>query len=128
MRSENVRVSRDEFLEVWEQAHLRTTGAQPLEGDDWYAWAVAQTYRWLAAAPMRSALCGGLPRSPVTGRACLAHHAVIEAEWQSAGRREDFCPDLAARSGWQEGVRATLGWAWIGEGLPPYGGRSGVER
>ena len=67
---------REEFVAVWDEARRRET--EP--GADAYAAAVAQTCRWLAAVPMRTALCGGLPRSPVTQRACVARAELIEAE------------------------------------------------
>lgn len=105
--AENVRVPHDEFLEVWRAAER----AGDAEG---YPGAVAQTCRWLAAVPLRTALCGGLPRSPVTQRACVARAALIEAEWEAA--RE---PGPADRPGWADGVRATFAWAWLRQGPPP---------
>lgn len=107
----NVRVPHDEFLAVWRAAD-RDPG-------DWYAVAVAQTCRWMAAVPMRTALCGGLPRSPVTQRACVARVDLIEAESRDARHPERFAPALAARPGWCDGVRATFDWAWTGQGPPP---------
>lgn len=111
-----VRVPHDEFLGVWRAALARE--AAPDGVTDWYPGAVAQTCRWLAAVPMRTALCGGLPRSPVTQRSCVAREELVEAEWLAA-QQDRFSPDLAARSGWREGVRATLRWAWHREGPPP---------
>lgn len=116
----NVRVPHEEFRTVWHEANRRET-----ELADWYAGAVAQTCRWMAAVPMRTALCGGLPRSPVTLRACVATEELIEAEWQAAQRPERFSPSLAARPGWPDGVRATLRWAWCGQGPPPIELREG---
>lgn len=110
--TENVRVPHDEFLTVWREAERA--------GDaDGYAGAVAQTCRWMAAVPLRTALCGGLPRSPVTQRACVARAALIEAESEAAQQPERFVPALAARPGWCDGVRATFAWAWLRQGPPP---------
>lgn len=117
--SGNVRVPREEFLTVWQEACRRDAAAADHGGTDGYAAAVVQTCRWLAAAPLRTALCGGLPRSPVTLRSCLARAESIEAEWQAAQRDDRFAADLAARPGWCEGVRATLRWAWRGQGPAP---------
>lgn len=108
----NVHVPREEFLAVWNEAGRREAG-------DWYAGAVVQTCRWMAAVPLRTALCGGLPRSPVTQRACVARPALIEAEAEAAQQQELFAPPLAARPGWCDGVRATFAWAWDGHGGPP---------
>lgn len=111
LRAENVRVPREEFLAVWDEARRRASGG--------YTDAVAQTCRWLAAIPSRTALCGGQVRSPVTLRACVAYPATIEAEWRDAQHPDRFLPDLAARHGWCDGVRATLAWAWDRSGPPP---------
>lgn len=117
--SANVRVPRDEFVRTWREAVRREGELAGQEVTDWYVGAVAQTCRWLAAVPMRTALCGGLPRSPVTLRSCLAHEQSIEAEWQAAQRPDQFPPEIAARPGWCEGVRATFQWAWCRDGPPP---------
>jgi hypothetical protein len=115
VRAGNVRVPHEEFLTVWDEARRREADGTDA---DWYAGAVAQTCRWLAAVPMRTALCGGLPRSPVTQRACVAREELIEAEWRAA-QQEEFSPNLAARPGWGDGVRATFRWAWGLDGPPP---------
>lgn len=105
--ADNVRVPHGEFLAVWRAAERA--------GDtDGYAGAVAQSCRWLAAVPLRTALCGGLPRSPVTQRACVARAALIEAEWEAAQQ-----PGPGARPDWCDGVRATFAWAWLRQGPPP---------
>ncbi|GAA4936566.1 hypothetical protein EV188_114112 [Actinomycetospora succinea] len=111
IRAANVRVPQAEFLAVWDEAGRR----EP----DGYADAVAHTCRWLAAIPSRTALCGGQVRSPVTLRACVAYPGTIEDEWRAAQHDDRFVPDLAARPGWCDGVRATLAWAWNGQGPPP---------
>lgn len=117
----NLRVPRDEFLAVWREAARRA-------GDpfDWYPEAVARTCRWMAALPMRTALCGGQARSPVTGRGWPARAELIEAEWRAAEGSDGFSPDLATRPGWCEGVRATLRWAWARDGAAPFSGRVAV--
>ena len=109
--TENVRVPRAEFLAVWDEARRREA--------DGYAAAVAQTCRWLAAVPLRTGLCGGLPRSPVRQRACVARAELIEAECSAAQEEARFVPALAARPGWCDGVRATFRWAWQQDGPPP---------
>lgn len=111
IRADNVRVPREEFVAVWDEAGRRAAGG--------YTEAVVQTCRWLAAIPSRTALCGGQVRSPVTLRACVAYPATIAAEWEAAQHRDRFVPDLAARPGWCDGVRATLAWAWDRSGPPP---------
>jgi hypothetical protein len=117
--SENVRVPHDEFLVVWREAARREAARSEDQSPYWYVDAVAQTCRWMAAAPMRTALCGGLPRSPVTRRACRARGELIEAEWQAAQRADRYPPEFVARPGWCEGVRATFRWAWCRQGPPP---------
>jgi hypothetical protein len=123
IRAVNDRVPRTEFVAVWREASRR--GPEPGDSSptDWYASAVALTCRWIAAVPMRTALCGGLPRSPVTERACLADEGSIEVEWSAAQRLEESEPELAAaRPGWCDGVRDTLRWAGRGEGPAPIEG------
>jgi hypothetical protein len=116
--SQNLRVPREEFLAVWDAASRRNVERGEAGGTDWGVAAVVATCRWMAAVPMRTALCGGLPRSPVTLQGCRARGELIEAEWQAA-QADDFAPVLAARPGWCDGVRATLRWAWRRDGPPP---------
>ena len=115
----NVRVARHDFVALWRAATAR--GAkQGAEGvTDWYAGAVALTCRWMAGAPLRTSRGGGLVRSPATRRRALAYEELIEEEYLAAQDLEHRRPDLAARQGWCEGVRATLRWAWRAEGPPP---------
>ena len=115
----NIRVPRPEFLAVWDAARRREAELAAEDVIDWYVGAVVQTCRWMAAVPLRTALCGGLPRSPVTQRGCRAREELIEAEWQAAQRDDRFSPHLVARTGWCEGVRATFRWAWTGQDPPP---------
>lgn len=115
----HVRVPRDAFVAVWQAASARD-GDQGARGvTDWYAGAVALTCRWIAAAPLRTPRGGGLVRSPATRRRVLAYEELIEEEYVAAQDLERRRPDLAARPGWCEGVRATLRWAWRAEGPPP---------
>lgn len=123
--SENIRVPRADFLAIWNEASRRETDLATRGIVDWYLGAVVSTCRWMAAAPMRTALCGGLPRSPVTTRACLARAELIDAEWQAAQHDDHFAPLLAARPGWCAGVRATLHWAWLSGGPPSIEDRLG---
>ena len=117
--AENLRVPQEEFLTIWHEASRREAELADDEIVDWYVGAVVQTCRWMAAVPMRTALCGGLTRSPVTLRACVAREELIEAEWYAAQRQDQFSQNLAARPGWCEGVRATFEWAWRRQGPPP---------
>ncbi|MFP5023511.1 hypothetical protein [Pseudonocardia phyllosphaerae] len=49
-----------------------------------------------------------------------AYAELIEAEYQAAERFEELYPRRAQRRpGWGDGVRATLRWAWRGQGPPP---------
>ncbi|GLZ49829.1 hypothetical protein Acsp06_60140 [Actinomycetospora sp. NBRC 106375] len=118
----NLGVPREAFVAVWREAVGRAEAADPGDVDgyvDGYVDAVVHTCRWMAALPMRTALCGGQARSPVTLRGWPARPDLIEAEWAAAQRPDAFTPDLAARPGWCDGVRATLAWAWCGDGPPP---------
>lgn len=115
----NLRVPRSDFVALWQAASARDDeqGAQGVT--DWYVGAVALTCRWMAAAPLRTSRGGCLVRSPATRRRTLAYEELIEEEVLAAQDLEQRRPDLAARPGWCEGVRATLQWAWRAEGPPP---------
>jgi hypothetical protein len=115
----NVRVPRQSFVALWQMADDRDAEAGRQGSTDWYAGAVALTCRWMAAAPLRTPGGGGLVRSPATRRRTLAYEELIEEEFLAAQDLEGRRPDLAARPGWCEGVRATLRWAWRAEGPPP---------
>ena len=115
----NVRVPRPDFVAVWRTASARAADQGARGVTDWYAGAVALTCRWLAAAPLRTARGGGLVRSPAKRRRVPAYEELIEEEFLAAQDLEQRRPDLAARPGWCEGVRATLQWAWRAEGPPP---------
>lgn len=115
----NVRVPRQEFIAAWQAASARDAEHGRRGITDWYAGAVALTCRWMAAAPLRTSRGGGVTRSPATRRRTLAYEELIEEEFLAAQDLEQRRPDLAARPGWCEGVRATLQWAWRAEGPPP---------
>lgn len=117
----NLRVKRDEFEAVWRAASGRDRGDSSHGGEGWYAAGVATTCRWLATAPSR--LANGLvdpTPAPATHRTAGAYEELIEAEFLAAERLEETRPDLMrSRPGWCEGVRATLRWAWRGQGPRP---------
>lgn len=115
----NIRVSHRAFVAVWRRATARDAEQGARGVTDWFAGAVALTCRWLAAAPVRTARGGGLVRSPATRRRVIAFEELIEEEYLAAQDLEQRRPDLAARAGWCEGVRATLRWAWRADGPPP---------
>ena len=115
----NIRVSREEFVAVWRAASRRGTELGNQGITDWYVGAVSLTCRWVATAPMRTPRGGGLSTSPATRLKTLAYEELIEEEWLAAQLLEQSRPDLAAREGWCEGVRATLAWAWRRQGPPP---------
>lgn len=116
----NIRVSRDLFAAVWRGASARDSERGTRGITDWYAGAVASTCTWIACAPVRSERGRGrLARSPATRKPGLAYEELIEEEFLLAERLEELWPDLAARPGWCEAVRATLRWAWRGTGPAP---------
>ena len=115
----NLRVRTDDFVALWQTARSRDAALGAQGATDWYAGAVALTCRWMAAAPMRTDSGGGLVRSPATRKRVLAYEELIEEEFLAAQELEQRRPDLAARPGWCDGVRATLRWAWRAEGPPP---------
>jgi hypothetical protein len=115
----NVRVPHRDFVAVWRGATVRGAEAGARGVTDWYTGAVALTCRWMAAAPTRTSRGGALTRSPATRRRVLAYEELIEEEFLAAQDLEERRPELAARPGWCEGVRATLRWAWRADGPPP---------
>lgn len=115
----NLRVARRDFVALWRTANASGAELGVHGVTDWYAGAVALTCRWMAAAPVRTTRGGGLVRSPATRRRVLAYEELIEEEYLAAQDLEQRRPDLAARPGWCEGVRATLRWAWRAEGPLP---------
>lgn len=115
----NLRVPKDAFVAVWREAARRGDELGDQGVTDWYLGGVSLTCRWLAGAPLRTSSGGGLVRSPATRRSVLAYEELIEAEFLAAQTLEQQRPELAAREGWCEAVRATLRWAWRGEGPPP---------
>ena len=115
----NIRVPRAAFVELWKFATHRGRDQAERGVTDWHAGAVALTCRWIAGAPTRTSRGGALTRSPATRRRLLAYEELIEEEFLAAQDLEHRRPDLAARPGWCEGVRATLRWAWRAESPPP---------
>ncbi|GAA4785644.1 hypothetical protein GCM10023200_19490 [Actinomycetospora chlora] len=115
----NIRVPHAAFVSVWRLATRKDSEHADRGFSDWYAGAIALTCRWMAAAPLRTSRGGGLVRAPATRRRVLAYEELIEEEFLAAQDLEQRRPDLAARAGWCEGVRATLRWAWRAEGPPP---------
>lgn len=115
----NIRVPQGEFISLWRTANAQSADQGADGVTNWHAGAVALTCRWMAAAPTRTRSGGGLTRSPATRRRVLAYEELIEEEYVAALDLELRRPDLAARLGWCEGVRATLRWAWRAEGPPP---------
>lgn len=115
----NVRVPLDAFLALWRAAADQDREHASRGVTDWYGGAVALTCRWMAAATIRTSRGGGMVRSPATRRRVVAYEELIEEEFLAAQDHEQRRPDLAARPGWCEGVRATLRWAWRAEGPPP---------
>lgn len=117
----NLRVPRDEFAAVWTAAQHRSTQQGERAIQDWYAAGVVATCRWLAGAPHRTSW-GRIqqPAAPVTRSCATAYEELIEAECVAVELLPVRQPDLVAeRPGWCEGIRATLWWAWRGEGPAP---------
>ena len=113
----NLHVSQDEFVALWRLVeHLGE--ASPA---DWYIAGVAATCRWLARAAVPSILGGWeLARAPITRRSNLAHEELIEAERLAAELEVIRHPGgIEGRSGWLEGIVATLQWAWAGSSGAP---------
>lgn len=115
----NLHVPRRDFVALWQAASARDAEQGDRGITDWYVGAVALTCRWMAAAPLRTGRRGSLVLSPATRRRSLAHEELIEDEFLAAQNLEQRRPNLAARPGWCDGVRATLRWAWRAEGPPP---------
>lgn len=115
----NLRVPRAAFAAVWTAAEQRNAAGGQV---DWYAGGVGATCRWLAVAvtPGQQGR-HGLPPAPVTRHRTPAFEELIEAEYVAAEQLDRRRPDLVVdRPGWCEGIRATLRWAWRGEGPAPF--------
>lgn len=117
----NLRVSRTDFAAVWAAAEHRSSERSEQGVLDWYAAAVVATCMWMACAVYRPSWGRPHPaEAPVTGTRQSAFEELIEAEFQAAERFEELHPRRAQREpGWAEGTRATLRWAWRGQGRPP---------
>lgn len=117
----NLRVPRGEFAAVWAAAERRSLEQSERGVLDWYAAAVVATCTWMACAIYRPPWGRPHPaEAPVTRTRASAYEELIEAEYLAAQRFEELYPSRAARApGWGDGTRATLWWAWRGEGPPP---------
>ncbi|HZS20437.1 MAG TPA: hypothetical protein VFA63_05545 [Pseudonocardiaceae bacterium] len=117
----NLRVSRAEFVALW-QAAEQCHDEQLRRGvPDWYGAGVVETCRWLAIVEPKTEPWHLAP-SPVTRRTQVAYGDLIEAECHVAGQLAGSRPlpaRLRSRPGWIEGVVATLNWAWRRHGSPP---------
>ncbi|MBC3190934.1 hypothetical protein H7X46_07645 [Pseudonocardia sp. C8] len=117
----NLRVPRAEFARMWEAAEARNREQGERGLLDWYAAGVVKTCRWLAGATHRASWGQSQPAAaPVTRTRATAYEELIEAEFQAAELLGQRQPGLVVeRPGWVEGIRATLWWAWRGEGPAP---------
>lgn len=121
VRAQNLRVPREDFAAVWAAAERRDRRQGERGVLDWYAAGVYLTCLWMAGGIVRPARGRPYPaRSPVTGRGETAYEELIEAESLAAELLPQRQPQLLQRRpGWCEGIRATLRWAWRGQGPPP---------
>jgi hypothetical protein len=115
--ADNLRVSREEFADVWTLAEAVVSRPGP---DDHYTLGVALACEWLAAAPVPSRFTASgtaMPRSPVRRLPVTAHPEAIEEEWFAAVREsaQTSVPWLAEQA---RGAMALLDWAWH-SGRPP---------
>ncbi|GAA4978194.1 hypothetical protein GCM10025792_24020 [Pseudonocardia tropica] len=119
--AENLRVARTEFAAVWSAAEKRSAERAEAGVLDWYAAAVRATCEWMACAVYRPPWGRPHPaEAPVTRTRASAYEELIDAEYLAAQRFEELYPSRAARApGWGDGTRATLRWAWRGQGPPP---------
>lgn len=119
----NMRVSRAEFVALWQTAE-RLHDEQLRRGvADWYGAGVVETCRWLAIVESKTGPWRLAP-SPITRRSQVAHDDLIDGECQAAEHLAGSRPvpaQLMSRPGWIEAVVATLNWAWRRHGSPPLG-------
>ncbi|OSY35691.1 hypothetical protein C8E95_4879 [Pseudonocardia autotrophica] len=117
----NLRVPPGDLAAVWAAAERRSFEQSKRGVLDWYAAAVVATCMWLACAIYRPPWGRPHPaEAPVSRTRASAYEELIEAEYLAAERFEELHPRRAEREpGWAEGARATLRWAWRGEGTPP---------
>lgn len=119
----NVRVSRAEFVALWQTAE-RLHDDQLRRGvPDWYGAGVVETCRWLAIVEPKTDPWHLAP-SPVTRRIQVAYDDLIEGECLAAEQLAENRPvpaRLMSRPGWIEAVVATLNWAWRRHGSSPLG-------
>jgi hypothetical protein len=112
--TENLRVRRADFAEVWTRAETLASRSGP---DADYFVGVVFTCRWLAAQPVWSPIVHlmEMPRTPIGWSHVTAMPETIEDEYLNAVRAS-VRSVTAARA---RGVVATLDWAWHGNGRPP---------
>jgi hypothetical protein len=117
----NLRVPRDEFGALWNEAERLSAAQAGRAAPDWYPAAVAMTCRWLAGAVVQDRAGRRAPApAPATRRRTRAIEETVEAEYMAAEQLDRRRPDLVKHQpGWCEGIRATLRWAWRREGPCP---------
>jgi hypothetical protein len=116
----NLRVPVVDFARLWLAAEQQYAA----DRQNWAAFGVVETCRWLACATVRPPNDGPwyLPHAPVTSRTGRAHEEVIEAETLAAEVllfRRPVPTWLEKRPGWLPAVLQTLVWAWRRSGVPP---------
>jgi len=117
----NLRVSRAEFVALWQAAEQFHDEQLRRGVPDWYGAGVVETCRWLAIVEPKTEQWRLAP-SPVTRRLQVAYDDLIEAECHAAEQLAGSRPlpaRLQGRPGWIEAVVATLNWAWRRHGRPP---------
>ena len=123
----NMRVSRAEFVALWQTAEQLHDEQLRRGVPDWYGAGVVETCRWLAIVEPKTGPWRLAP-SPVTKRIQVAYGDLIEGECQAAEQLAGSRPlpaQLMSRPGWIEAVVATLNWVWRRHGSSPLGtGRS----
>jgi hypothetical protein len=122
----NLRVPVREFARVWWTAERRGD-AEEAAGlpEDAYLTGVQVTCRWLANAIVTSRQASGPVRrwahAPLTDTSENAYEELVERETQAAelavGRSGG-----SGQPGFEDGVLATLAWAWRRSGVPPIDG------
>lgn len=117
----NLHVPHGDLAAVWDAAEGRSAEQAEQGVLDWYAAAVVATCAWMACAIYHPPWGRPHPaEAPVTRTRASAYEELIEAEYLAAERFEELYPHRAERApGWGDGTRATLRWAWRGQGPPP---------
>lgn len=117
----NVRVPCSDLALVWNAAENKLAEQGRQEVFDWCTAAVVAKCMWLACAEYKPPWGRPHPaEAPASRTRASAYEELIEAEYLAAERFEELYPHRAERMpGWGDGVRATLRWAWRGQGPPP---------